>query len=161
MKSPHWKDVAELVGIAAIVASLIFVGLQMKQSQEIAIAAQYHERAALAAEMFSNIMESGNLNFWGRSSGLPATSDQTLEDIGRDLLTGKIMLTLMDNHYYQYQAGFLDEDSWHAQRSNLKRVLINHESMPRLLITQPGSLRKAFIDLCTTLIEENESQIQK
>jgi hypothetical protein len=161
MQRANWKDVAELVGIAAIVASLIFVGLQMKQSQEIAVAAQYHERAALAAEMFSNIMESGDLFFWGRSSGLPATSDQTLEDIGRTVLTGKIMLTLMDNHYYQYQAGFLDEDSWQAQRSNLKRIMKNTESMPRLLITQPGSLRTVFIDLCATLIDENKSETQE
>ena len=37
MKSAGWKDIAELAGIAAIVASLIFVGLQMRQDQEIAI----------------------------------------------------------------------------------------------------------------------------
>jgi len=37
MKNATWKDVAELVGIAAIVASLVFVGLQMQQQQEIAI----------------------------------------------------------------------------------------------------------------------------
>lgn len=35
------KEVAELVGLAAIVASLIFVGLQLKQSQDIALATQY------------------------------------------------------------------------------------------------------------------------
>jgi hypothetical protein len=45
IKKSDWKDIAELIGIAAIVASLLFVGLQMKQSQEIAIAAQYHDRA--------------------------------------------------------------------------------------------------------------------
>ena len=33
----HWKDIAELIGISAIVASLIFVGLQMRQAQDIAI----------------------------------------------------------------------------------------------------------------------------
>ena len=38
MKSMNWKVIVETVGIAAIVASLIFVGLQMRQSQEIAIA---------------------------------------------------------------------------------------------------------------------------
>jgi len=37
MRSTNWKDVAELIGIAAIVASLLFVGLQMRQEQEIAI----------------------------------------------------------------------------------------------------------------------------
>ena len=36
MKKTDWKDIAELVGIAAIVASLVFVGLQMRQDQAIA-----------------------------------------------------------------------------------------------------------------------------
>jgi len=35
----HWKDTLELVGITAIVASLIFVGLQLRQDQEIAVGA--------------------------------------------------------------------------------------------------------------------------
>ena len=36
LKGANWKDTVELVGIGAIVASLIFVGLQMRQEQEIA-----------------------------------------------------------------------------------------------------------------------------
>jgi len=32
------KNLAEFVGVIAIVASLIFVGLQLRQSQEIALA---------------------------------------------------------------------------------------------------------------------------
>ena len=31
-----WKSIAEFVGIVAIVASLIFVGLQLRQEQEVA-----------------------------------------------------------------------------------------------------------------------------
>jgi len=37
LKTTNWKDSAELIGIAAIVGSLIFVGLQMRQDQEIAL----------------------------------------------------------------------------------------------------------------------------
>ena len=37
MKSIGWKDGVELVGIVAIVASLIFVGLEMRQTHEIAL----------------------------------------------------------------------------------------------------------------------------
>ena len=37
-KQSIWKDAAELIGITAIVASLIFVGLQLRQEQQIAIA---------------------------------------------------------------------------------------------------------------------------
>ena len=38
MKINAWKDIAEIVGITALVASLIFVGLQIRQEQAIAIA---------------------------------------------------------------------------------------------------------------------------
>ncbi len=41
MKTTNWKDVAELIGTTAIVASLIFVGLQMKQAQDIADSERY------------------------------------------------------------------------------------------------------------------------
>lgn len=38
MKSWNWKDFAEFIGICAVAASLIFVGLQIRQDREIAIA---------------------------------------------------------------------------------------------------------------------------
>jgi hypothetical protein len=37
MKPAQWKDIAELIGIAAIVASLIFVGFQLRQESEISV----------------------------------------------------------------------------------------------------------------------------
>ena len=36
MTGSNWKDIAGVVGIAAIVASLIFVGLELRQSQQTA-----------------------------------------------------------------------------------------------------------------------------
>ena len=45
MNRTDWKDFAELVGIAAIVASLIFVGLEMRQQQVLA-------RADLGSQSF-------------------------------------------------------------------------------------------------------------
>ena len=38
MKSTDWKSIGELSGIAAIAASLMFVGLQMLQTHEIVLA---------------------------------------------------------------------------------------------------------------------------
>lgn len=46
MKTTSWKDIAELIGIAAIVASLIFVGLELQQNREIAIADARDETTA-------------------------------------------------------------------------------------------------------------------
>ena len=43
MKSTSWKDIAELTGIAAIVASLVFVGMQLQQDRGISHRESYSE----------------------------------------------------------------------------------------------------------------------
>ena len=53
MDSAKLNDWMQVVGIFAVVASLIFVGLQMKQAQDIAVAAQYQERTASSIEAVS------------------------------------------------------------------------------------------------------------
>ena len=58
MASNQWKELADLVGTGAIVASLIFVGLQMRQSHEIAIADQYQSRADAALDFYVARMQS-------------------------------------------------------------------------------------------------------
>ncbi len=56
MNKTNWKDIAELIGITAIVASLVFVGIQMKQSQDIAIADGF------ISVMFASIEINNQLN---------------------------------------------------------------------------------------------------
>ena len=48
MASANWQDIAEVVGIAAIVASLVFVGLQMRQDHVVA-------RSELGARSFESL----------------------------------------------------------------------------------------------------------
>lgn len=48
MQSTNWKDKAEIIGIAAIVASLVFVGMQMRQDRILA-------RAELGAGSFESL----------------------------------------------------------------------------------------------------------
>jgi len=58
MPSRNWKDIAGMLGIGAIVASLIFVGLQLQQSREIAVGPQYQERANAAIENYMSQIQS-------------------------------------------------------------------------------------------------------
>jgi hypothetical protein len=55
MKFKEWNEIAELVGIAAIVASLVFVGLQMRQDHVFARselgAGSFESLASLRQEM--------------------------------------------------------------------------------------------------------------
>ena len=118
MKSNSWKDIAELIGIAAIVASLIFVGLQMKQSQDIALAAQYEARTEAAQNMMMSMQESGMA-----LSALqkPAAEMTPAERYSIDNLY-RWSWTQYDNMHFQYVAGFLDEESWKGQNARIERV---------------------------------------
>ena len=53
MDSAKLNDWLQVIGIFAVVASLIFVGLQMRQTQEIAIENQYQERFSASMEFFA------------------------------------------------------------------------------------------------------------
>ena len=102
MDSAKLNDWMQVVGIFAVVASLVFVGLQMKQSQEIAIAAQYHDRAALAVENFHAIMESGRAGIATSTCPVEPTADLSTENIGHECLRALAYLVMADNHLYQY-----------------------------------------------------------
>jgi hypothetical protein len=62
MKSPNWKSVAEFVGVIAIVASLLFVGLQIRQDQNIAIAGTYGALTE-SVEIFADLVDR-NADIW-------------------------------------------------------------------------------------------------
>ena len=107
-----------MIGIGAIVASLIFVGLQLKQSQDIAIAAQYHDRADVHMNLILAHLEADYV--------IPALRNGLSDDISvGEINTFHWLCVSLDNHYYQYQFGFLAEDSWQAQLRNLKNVYAN------------------------------------
>ena len=118
MDSAKLNDWMQIVGIFSVVASLIFVGLQMKQSQEIAIADQYRARAETAQNMFMSMQESGMaISAIQKPAGEMTPAERyTIENLHR------WSWTHYDNMYYQYVAGFLDEESWTGQKLHIERV---------------------------------------
>jgi hypothetical protein len=106
--SAKLNDWMQVIGIFALVASLLFVGLQMKQSQEIALAAQYQARAEAAQNMFMTMQESG---ISMRSIQKPL-NEKTPEELAAAYNVAVWGWTQYDNHYYQYNAGFLDDEAW-------------------------------------------------
>ena len=129
----------------------------MKQAQEIAIASQYHDRAATAVEFFSSQFIPANLPNWGRGTGRVPTPDVPIEELGRRWLIGASYLTMADNSYYQYQTGFLDDESWQTQRATLKRNLSNPESPVHVALGSiNATYRISFLELCETLIAESQ-----
>jgi hypothetical protein len=170
MKSKYMKTSAELVGLVAIVGSLIFVGLELRQSQQIAIAAQYQERTNAGREYFYASLASNHrideladdMEAWEWPEGfLSADEKQWMEERPSSVWAeaaywAVINLYGFDNYYYQYQSGFLSEEGWLALQSRLRGLLQNDPFARYLIVVTGHDFRKSFVVLARTLITDTE-----
>lgn len=124
MKSRPQRDWLQILGQFGVVASLLFVGLQMKQDQEIALSTAYQARTAtlidfLTAVASDVVARSAMRKGFSSSSDTELTVDERfafamLSSAGRELL---------QNSQYQYAKGYLDEEHWQTVRRIIKQQL--------------------------------------
>jgi len=65
LRTTKWKDIAELIGISAIVASLVFVGVQVRQSQSAANVSQLQSYGEMSLAVRALIIEHADV--WQRA----------------------------------------------------------------------------------------------
>jgi len=124
VKTTNWKDFAELIGITAIVASLIFVGLQMRQEQKIALAEARDSTLISRFELSEAIKD--DVGIW-----LAGSSGQELSDDERakfELLVHQ----LNDTWFFMY-TGMRE-----LQSEEELEFLVNR--FARILYNNPGAL---------------------
>ena len=161
MKNTDWKETAELIGIAAIVASLIFVGLQMRQSHQIAVATQYQERTAITIEAISarsqmpEIVELMGARL--REDFQRYVSEEVSNiEIGQRWFATRMSLAAFDNVHYQWEAGYLSDDGWEMQKRTLGYFL-RTEPMGRFVVEERDLYRRSFGNLCNELVSTHSS----
>ena len=147
MDSAKLNDWMQVIGIFALVASLIFVGFQMKQTQDIAIASQYHARAEATMNLFLSSLESDYVPV------PPLRSQITEEMSARDVAATLWLWQSWDNLYYQYQAGFLEESAWQSVLRNITAVFAVCPS--RFVYDwRKNGLRVEFVDMVDSLEDQ-------
>ena len=109
--------VVQLLGMLGIIISLIFVGLEMRQSQRIAIAGQYQARAAMNAASIQAAIEAG-IDF-SAQSGLSQSNLTPEEQVQQRNFTN-LAYTRIENDYYQYQQGLIDEETWEKKLFSIR-----------------------------------------
>lgn len=129
-----------MFGIASIVASLIFVGIQLRLEQRVALASQYHARAESRLETIRTLF--GNESYlqdvatrFDRGQKPPWWNteiedyveefDAPFLEALRTSFVAQMSIIAFDNNYYQYQEGFSDEGVWNSLRTALKNSLSN------------------------------------
>jgi hypothetical protein len=124
VKFGKFKDIAELVGIVAIVASLIFVGLQMRQEQKIALAEAFNSILMSRFEFTEAVKD--DIDVWlAGSSG----REMTDEERARFEI---LVYQLNDNWFFMYT------QLVQLQSRDEIEFLVN--SYARVLYNNPGAL---------------------
>lgn len=105
-----WKDIAEIIALFALVASLIAVAMELRQTQ---VALQSQAYQARAFQAYDNHMEMANnpeLDNLFMQSWEDDFEPASLNAVDRNALIRvyAALLIDVDNEHYQYQNGILD-----------------------------------------------------
>ena len=118
MDSAKLNDWLQLLGIAGVIASLIFVGMELQQSRQIAIADIYQQRAALAIDVQTSQMANERFGeiFEKYLRGEPFTASEK----GLWNFSSNPWLSYYENNHFQYEMGLLSEEQWLSSRNSLR-----------------------------------------
>jgi hypothetical protein len=158
------KEIIELVGIFALVASLIFVGMQLLLDRRIAMSDQYFNRAEsvksdLRAELES---EESYLEFeemWALGERPPYWDENwdiarqveegivSVSSIRTQILRQQLRVIGFDNIYYQYTQELIEEEFWLSFRELIKRDMTQSELVRALFVAYARPSIRPVIDL--------------
>jgi len=125
MDQQKLSDWLQIIGMFGVIASLLFVGLQMKQSHEIALSATYQARAQIAVDQ--NLASSGNPQFTSATAKLYSGEIDTITREELVALEYSFAATVVswENQHYQFESGFLPEEHWKKSFEDMRCMFSN------------------------------------
>ena len=120
----NWEaisSIAEIVGAAGVIISLIYVAFQVKQNTRASKAATRQALADGAQRLASDVVEGDDI----AKIMMDAMSGNEIQPHETFRLQSRCYrdLRFWDNAYYQYTEGLLTEEEWDGFRENLKLVM--------------------------------------
>ena len=121
-----FANITNFLGVIGVIASLIFVGLELRQSQKIALAEQMNNRVNVLMSIVNSYIEA-DLDFFSAMINEPEKDQlfSSAEKGSRNMLNAQ--WTLHENDYFQYNSGFMTEDLWEAKLGATERDLLKCE----------------------------------
>ena len=158
MNTKKLNDWMQVIGIFAVVASLIFVGLEMRQAQKISMSQVYQSRTAAVAEWNSAFAANPAALSAFRKASDGAQGEITTEEYEALRRTLSGVYYLYDNAHYQYQAGFVSSEFWEMIRESLKNMMEIPVVSDLLVQVSERGGRPEFRDLVREIGEQLEMQ---
>ena len=131
----------QLIGMLGIFGGLVFVGLEMRQSQQFALAAQQTARMQVWTDMVNAFTES-QINY-----------PEAIGDFNPESNIAHAALWIFENDYIQYNLGLMDENIWQAKMNPLRRTYNNCVGR-QVYVQRKSSLDVRLVDLIDSLLDE-------
>ena len=108
----------QLLGMLGVLSGLIFVGLEMRQSYEIALGNQHQGRTELRAALLMSPLE-GNID--AVKVEFLDWEEQTEEQKQITIQIQRFRWALLENLFFQYNLGLISEGVWRQTEGNISR----------------------------------------
>ena len=145
----------QLLGMIGVLGGLVFVGLEMGQSQIIALAAQSQARASMLLERVGVYTEA-NLDF--QSLIFENSYDTNLSKIeAAQRNTFHQSWFLFENDFEQYSLGLMSEEIWNAKLNGINRLFNRCEARGTYDVRIP-TFPEPFRRLISTIPDECETE---
>ena len=145
----------QLLGMIGVLGGLMFVGLEMRQSQIIALAAQSQARASMLLDRVGVYTEA-NLDF--QSLIFENSYDTNLSKIeAAQRNTFHQSWFLFENDFEQYSLGLMSEEIWNAKLNGINRLFNRCEARETYDVRIP-TFPESFRRLISTIPDECETE---
>jgi hypothetical protein len=161
VNSGKLQDWLQIIGLFGVIASLVFVGLQMMQDREIALSVIYQERTNSSVEYYMSLATDEVV----RSAFLKVKAGK-IDELSEEerlahLFATSAGLRLRDNSHYQWEQGFAPDAHWAQIRAEIERNMRN--PYDREVILSRRQLRPTFLmeleDIARSLDVESRSKL--
>jgi hypothetical protein len=156
--SARINDWIQVIGIFAVVASLIFVGLQMQLDREIALSAATQARTDTTIQDISTAASNpiymsaiDKIELGDTASLLPSEKRAVW-------MHNTATLFNLENVYSQYLSGYLSQERWKASRQTLKGLLRPAYGPRRNYEQNPAAWMESFQLVVDELIGEIDAE---
>jgi hypothetical protein len=156
MNSAKLNDWLQVIGLFGVIASLIFVGLQMKQDREIALTERFNARSDTTVQLYMSMADNPVLRT-AREKIRNGAGDQLTEDEQAALTyLSQAALTIYENTHFQYVNGYIDDEHWNRTVARIKSDIVSG-NLRREYDNSRDQWRKSFQAVMDGLIYEVDS----
>ena len=149
-----YSELFQIVGVIGLIASLIFVGMELRQSQQIALVEQQVERTKAFTDLY-NTATNNNLAY------LHPENDYDKYEVFFYNFQ-HMFWNISETDYLKYRLGLMDENIWQSRYAIMKRIKSREEStdrnckmLERVWEAKTRQLDKEFVKLIEDIPSRN------